>query len=390
LWLAGPAASMILGECGADVIKVEDLQGGDPMRRLLDSGIFPQHNVNYANELANRNKRSIALDLTRPQGREIVYRLVERADVFVTNMRPRAIERLAMDYERIAALNPRLVYARITGYGPRGPDRDRPAFDEIAFWARAGFMSFMGEPDTPPVPLHGGIGDLSTALSLAAGVFLALYAREQTGRGQLVDASLFASGLWAAGFDLQTALFTGQDVLRSSRQASRSPLYNTYRCQDGRWVQFVMPQAERHWGPACRALGIEDLERDERYDSEEKRRERSGELVALFDHIIGRRPLDEWRRRFDEQELIWGPAATLTEVMADPQVEANHFYSKVAHPGLGTIREVGLPFQLGGTPSDAKSNAPEWGKHTKAVLLELGYSNGEISRLEAAGVIGWR
>ncbi|MFQ5872537.1 MAG: CaiB/BaiF CoA transferase family protein [Dehalococcoidia bacterium] len=387
-WWAGPAAGMVLGECGADVIKVESLAGGDPLRGFAAEELHGHRTpLNYQLELVNRNKRSMAVDLRQPEGQDIVYRLIRTSDVFVTNLRPGALERLKMDTSTLMDINPRLIYGLLTAFGPEGPDRNKPGFDEVGFWARSGFLSFMGEPEAPPTPLHGAMGDLTTAVCLVAGVAMALLVRERTGRGQVVDTSLLSSGMWVAGFDLQTTLFTGVDVLRRRRTEARSPLYNTYQCGDGRWVQFTMPQTDRFWGPMCRALEIPHLESDERYNSQEKLIQRSGEVVALFDQALARRPLKEWAPRFDQEELVWAYDARLSEVISDPQVAANRFLAEVSHPSLGALKEVGVPFRLRDTPPHPSGTAPEWGQHTEEVLQELGCSWEEILALKDSGVI---
>lgn len=387
-WFAGPAAGMLLGECGADVIKVEPLDGGDPLRGIsVEERHGHPSEVNYLLELVNRNKRSVAIDLRQDEGREAIDRLVKDADIFVTNLRPGALDRLKMTTDRLTELNPRLIYGLLTAFGPEGPDRDKGGFDEVGFWARGGFLSFMGEPDAPPTQLHGAMGDLTTAMCLVAGISMALLVRERTGKGQVVDSSLLSAGMWVSGFDLQTTLFTGDDPGRQRRTDAFSPLYNIYKCGDGRWVQFTMPQTDRFWGPVCRALGIAHLENDERYNTQEKLMDRKQEVVALFDQAFVHRPLKEWASRFDQEQLIWAHDARLSEVITDPQVAANRFLAQVPHPSLGDLKEVGVPFRLRETPPKPSGSAPEWAQHTEEVLQNAGYSWDEIIALKDRGVI---
>ena len=389
IWFAGPAAGMLLAECGADVIKIEPLGGGDPIRGLDLEERWGAETppFNYMAEMVNRGKRSAAIDLRIPEGRELVYNLARTADIFVTNVRPQALDHLEMTPETISALNPRLVYGLLTGFGPNGPDKNKPAFDEVGFWARGGFLSFMGEPGGPPTHLHGAMGDLTSAVCMTNAISLALLVRERTGKGQIVDSSLLSSGMWVAGYDLHRTLFSGDDVLRETRTSAPSPLYNTYQCGDGRWVQFAMPQGDRYWRPTCLALEVPHLADDTRFNNHGKMMKSHLEAIKLLDEAFAQRPLAEWAPRFDEFQLVWAQDARLSEVVADPQVEANKYLVEVEHPGLGTYRELGLPFALRDTPTRPSGPAPEWGQHTEEVLRELDYSWEQIIELKDRSVI---
>jgi len=385
-WIVGPVASTILGECGAEVIKVENTEGGDTLRGLQSSGVNVG-NVKHFWELCNRNKRGIAINLKSGAGRKIIYQLLEKADVFVSNLRPASLERLALDYDSVSRLNPQIIYAHASGYGPKGPDRDKPAFDEVAFWARSGIMSILGEPGTPPPPLRGAMGDLPTAALLAGNIMLALFVRERTGIGQQVTVSLLSAGMWVTGWDIQSALSTGQDIPRVSRKTIANPLYNTYQTKDEKWVQFQMVQTERYWSPLCRALGREDLENDPRFDSHEKRCQNSTLVISILDEILATKTREDWAERFDQSELIWAPVATIAEVIRDPQVLENKYVIDFDHPVLGQLKLPAIPFQLSKTPLKPRSPAPELGQHTEEVLLELGYDWDDITRFKDDGAI---
>ncbi|MFC2014031.1 CaiB/BaiF CoA transferase family protein [Chloroflexota bacterium] len=385
-WIVGPVASTILGECGADVIKVENIEGGDTLRGLQSSGVN-LGNVRHFWELCNRNKRGIAVNLKHELGRKIIYQLLEKADIFVTNLRLGSLERLSLDYDSVNQLNPQIIYAHASGYGPKGPDRDKPAFDEVAFWARSGIMSILGEPGTPPPPLRGAMGDLPTAALLAGNILLALFVRERTGIGQQVTVSLLSAGMWVAGWDIQSALSTGQDIPRVSRKTIANPLYNTYQTKDEKWIQFQMVQTDRYWSPLCRALGSEDLENDSRFDSHEKRCANSTLVISILDEVIATKTRDEWVERFDGHDLVWAPVVTISEVIHDPQVLENEYVVNFDHPILGSLKLPAIPFQLSKTPLKPRSPAPEMGQHTEEVLLEIGYDWDDITRFKYEGVI---
>ena len=386
-YVVGPATSVILGDLGAEVVKVEPPDGGDPFREILKTGIAPPADFNYLYEFFNRNKKSITVDAKTDRGKEIIYKLVEGSDIFISNYRPSAIEKLAIDYETLSRINPKLIYAHITGYGPKGPGRDWPAFDETAFWARSGIMGILGEPDIPCCPPRGAIGDLTTALGVFGSIMLALYHRERTGVGQKVDSFLLSSGAWVVGWDLQTSLYTGHDVLRQSRKNRANPLHNTYLTKDGRWMQFSMAQTERYWPILCRALDREDLLGDSRFSSHEKRCQNSELLISIIDGIMATKNLDEVKGRFYEEGLVWAPAQTLTEVINDPQLVANEVFIEYDHPSVGRFRGIDSPIKLSRCTNKAKAPAPELGQHTEEVLLELGYAPNQIEELKRQKVI---
>jgi len=386
-WIFGPSCSAILGEWGADVIKVEEPGGGDALRGILTTGFRPFLEYNYLFELCNRNKRSIAINLKHESGREIIYKLVNEMDVLVTNFRPRVASRLSIDYETIAKINPPIIYAQASGYGSEGPQKDRPGFDEIAFWMRSGIMSLLGEPDSPPVPLHGAMGDLTSAAFLAGAVALALLVRERFGFGQRVDVSLLAAGMWVTGFDLQTVLSTGQDFERMSRKTTGNPLYDTYQTKDGKWLFFAMLQTDRYWLNLCKAIGREDLEEDPRFDSHQKRCQNSRILISILDEVLATKTRAEWAKIFDQYELVWDPEPILSEVASDPQVLANNYIAELNHPAHGNIKLVGTPFQFSKMLIQPRRPAPQLGEHTEEILLEMGYGWDDILRLKEDEVV---
>jgi crotonobetainyl-CoA:carnitine CoA-transferase CaiB-like acyl-CoA transferase len=282
-WLAAPSAAALLGDLGADVIKVEP-PGGDVFRRfdLRAIGYSREFELNYAFELDNRGKRSITVALDRPGGPELVHRLCARGDLFITNLTQPRRERYRLTEEAVREASPRIVYASLTGYGTRGPDAARPGFDYAAFWARAGVMGVLGEPPSAPPLCRGGQGDHTTALNLLAAVLAALRVREQTGEGQYVDVTLFGTGIWTIGADISAALSAREQPARHDRAAPANPIWNSYRTSDERWILFVMHQPEPYWPRFCAAIGEPDWASDERYDSAPKRAERSVELVGAL------------------------------------------------------------------------------------------------------------
>ncbi|MDP2953569.1 MAG: CoA transferase [Chloroflexota bacterium] len=384
--VAMPSACAILGDWGADVIKIEHPIEGDPIRGANALQWLPPCPLNSHWELLNRNKRGIAVDLSKEQGRQIAYRLVEKADVFASNLQEPSLNRLAMDYDTLSRLNPRLIYTHLTGYGSRGPNREKPGYDFAAFWASSGLMFSMGERDGPPATQRGSMGDQVTSLAIAGGIAAALLSRTRTGAGQRVDISLLGAGIWMGGVQTQAVLLSGQEIERKSRKDMINPMWNYYQMRDGHWVYFTM-QYDRFWPPFCRALGIPHLEHDPRFETMEKREEHRKELIAILDETFATKTLSEWVPIFDEHGLIWGPVNTVKEVIEDPQTEANGFVVEMDHPEIGKIRTVASPCRFSETPAGPRTPAPQLGQHTEEVLLDYGFTWEDLEKLKDDGVI---
>lgn len=369
VWVAGPAAGGILADWGADVVKIEP-PTGDPARmfgRML--GIEGELSPPF--EMDNRGKRSIVLDVTTADGRATALELLDGADVFLTNVRPAALVRTGLDFEAVAARNPRLVYGLITGYGEGGPDADRAAYDVAAFWARAGLAHLLTRPgDTPPFQ-RGGMGDHAAGMTLAAAVCAALVARTRTGAGQLVSTSLYRQGAYTVSFDLNTFLLTGHSISIGQRETMGNPCMNNYVAGDGRRFWIVGLQAGRHWPPLCRAVGRPDWLTDPRFDTPQGRAVNAVELIAELDEIFATRPLDEWAEAFAaEPDFFWSPINSLEDVVADEQFHAAGGIVYVPDGDAGAPM-VASPADFHGTPWEPRSVAPKLGEHTAEVLAEL-------------------
>jgi crotonobetainyl-CoA:carnitine CoA-transferase CaiB-like acyl-CoA transferase len=387
IWVAGPAAAAVLGDWGAEVIKIENPAGGDPVRALMALGIAVQLPVNPSVELDNRNKRSVALNVQTPEGQTVVKRLLRNADVFVTNLRAAALKRVGLAYEDVRPDNPRLIYAALSGYGTRGPEKDRAAFDYAAFWARAGAMASLGEPEGPPPSQRPAMGDHPAGLSLAGAVAAALYHRERSGEGQEVHLSLFHAGLWMMATDVETCLVTGLGPAPTGR-AVTNPLWNHYKAQDGKWFHLVMLQADRYWTRFCEAIDRPELRDDERYANVVVRAGNSLELIALLDDVFATRTRQQWGDLFDRFDLVWGPVQSINEVVHDPQAHALGAFARVPHRSGDEIDVLRSPIEFGATPGSIRKGAPELGEHTEEVLLESGYTWADIAVLKEKGAIG--
>ena len=389
MWVAGPSTTAVLGDWGADVIKLEDPKGGDPIRGMTTRTMTdPKVRSRPPYELDNRNKRSVTVDLRRAEGRDFALKIIERADVFVTSLRLDALERMKLDYATLAARFPRLVYASLNGYGHRGPDRLRPAYDYAAAWARSGLMATIMEPGCPPPAQRPAMIDHAAGLSLAGAISAALLAREKTGVGREVRISLFAMGLWMNATDLTTGLITGRAPEAESRAQRLNPMWSSYRCKDDKWIYFVMVQADRYWNQFCAALGRPEWQNDPRFADAAARARNGAELTAQLDGVVATRTSSEWAPIFDRHELIWAPVNTDAEVLRDPQAEAIAAFAPVDHPQIPNCRIVNSPIEFGGVEPQPHRAAPELGRHTEEVALELGMSWEEIGRLKDTGVLG--
>lgn len=385
-WVFVPVAGALLADWGADVIRVERLDG-DPYRGLATQGIGTDGTgINLSVALANRGKRSVALDLRAEQGRAALHRLLETADVFLTNFRPGALRRLGLDAEAVTALYPRLVYARGHGFGVRGPDADMPGYDSSAFWARGGMGHVLTPPDRDqPISQRGAMGDRNGAMALAFGMAAALLRRERTGQGSVVDVSLLATAMWTLSSDVLAALQGGKPRCPSGRDASPNPLVGSFRSSDGRHIQLVFLQGDRYWADLCELLGRPDLASDPRFAGMAARRENRQACAAELDAEFGRRTFEECKALLSRMDAPWAPVQAVEELLDDPQVVANGYIGTVSEDGL-EYRLPAVPVQIDERPPPLR-RAPEHGEHTEAVLLELGYAWAEISALKDAGVL---
>ena len=386
VWVAGPATGLLLADWGADVVKIEPPGMGNPARmfaRML-GGDLP---FNPPFEMDNRSKRSIAIDLTRPSGHALAVELTMRADVFVTNVRPGALARLGLDPVALFSVHPRLVYALLTGYGMEGPDPDRAAYDIAAFWARSGVAGLLTQPGGQPPFQRGGMGDHGAGLSATAGICAALFARERTGRGQLVATSLLRQGLYTISFDLATALRFGVSLAVGNRTTMGNPTINCYRDRDGKWFWIVGLEGDRHWPPLARAVGHPEWQGDPRFATLAARAQNAAALIAELDAIFATRSREEWGRVFAaEEELWWAPVQSVDEVLADPQVAACGGLVDVPDAG-STTPFPATPVDFSGTPWAPRWMAPALGQHTDEVLAELGRSAAAIAALRREGVV---
>ncbi len=390
IWQQGPVATQMLADLGAEVIKIEERDKGDPGRGIVAvaGASTGKSGRNFYFEANNKHKQSIALDLKRPEAREIVYRLAAKSDVFVQNFRKGVAARLGLGYPAMRAHNDRLIYASASGYGPEGPDSGEPSFDYLG-QARSGIMNATGVDGSPPNYIFGGIADQMGAVMLAYGILAALVARERYGVGQEVDASHLGSMMTLQGLNVASRTIHGKEFNRNTRANAFNPLWNHYRCADDKWLCLGMLQPDRYWKDFCTTLGRADLITDPRFAEMRKRGHNAAEVIKIFDEIFATRTRDEWMRALKAGgDFIYTVVNSVSDLPEDPQVKANGYVVDYEHPELGATRLLGMPVKLSETPGDPRGHAPELGEHTETIMTGmLGYSWDDIARLRDANVI---
>lgn len=385
-YIAAPGAGGILADWGAEVVKIEPLSGC-PMRYTMQNVGAEHLKGSPIFDLDNRGKKGLAIDTSKPEGVEAVKRLVKDADVFITNVRPGGLERAGLDYESLKKVNPRLVYASVTGYGLEGPDRDRPGFDIAAFYARSGVGWLQTVKGKEPVTLRTGIGDHTTSMATVGGILAALVERQKTGTGRLVEASLLRAGIYAAGSDTAVQLRYGKLGSTKSRHEALMPISNFFQTKDT-WIVIVPRQGTVDWTAVCRAIGRPELETDERFDNPKKRRANAAELVDILDAAFAEHDVDYWRAKLDAEDIIWAPLMRPADVFADPQAHAAGAYVKVPEEdGSGTYLAPASPVRFPGYDDTPKSASPALGQHTLETLQAAGFTDAEIDALRSSGAI---
>ncbi|MCJ7671162.1 MAG: CoA transferase [Acidimicrobiia bacterium] len=381
-----PSCGAILADWGADVVKIER-PTGDPLRSVMGAGLVADTgDFNFLFELYNRNKRGITLDLRVPDGRAVFDRLIEDADVLITSFLPPARAKLGITPDELWAINPRLVYAKGQGQGQRGPDADQGGFDSVSYWSRGGVGHILTAPGAPLVMPRGAFGDAPSGAMLAGGVAAALYQRERTGKGLVVDVALLATAVWQLSTDLTATTILREEPrkLEASR-ALPNPLIGPYRTSDDRWIMFSMLDDTRHWAPTCRAIGRDDLTEDPRFVDTATRAEHAAELHAIFVAHLRTLTLPDLAGRLAAEDTIFSTLASPLEVIDDPQVVQNGYL--VRHPGHPTARLATAPMQFDDEFVEVRRGAPELGEHTDEVLAALGYDTEQLASLRGAGAI---
>ena len=387
-----PAASAILADWGAEVIKVEHPERGDAMRGLASSGVMPSMGaVHVLLEHSNRGKKSIGIDVSTPQGLDLIYRLATTCDVFLTNKLPAVRKKLRIELDDIRAQNPNIIYVAGTGAGERGPDADRGGYDFLSYWCRAG--SAMGTTPTDVEFLAGqpgpGYGDSIGGMTIAGGILGALFHRERTGEALPLDVSLLGVGMWAMSPAIALSLQLDMPWRPGPSKGGggpANPLVGTYRTQDGKFLAFSCLQGFRYWSGACRALGREDLITDQRFSSHEQLAANAGVARAILTDIFGSAPLGVWRTRLESFDGQWSVAQDTLEVVADPQVEANGYLGVTETSDGVPFQLVTTPVQFAGEPAPPK-RAPEFNEHCEEILAGIDCGAEEMMDLKVAGVV---
>ncbi|HEX4902171.1 MAG TPA: CoA transferase [Acidimicrobiales bacterium] len=389
-WMFIPSAGAILVDWGAEVLKVEHPETGDPQRGLVTSGLLPggSEGVNFMMEQPNHGKQSVAIDISKPDGREALLKLVATADVFLTNYMPKVRRKLGIDTEDIRAANPDIIIARGSGQGPKGPDAEKGGYDGASFWARGGVASVMPErdgwPSGQPAPAFGDVmGGLSTAGAIAA----ALVKRERTGEPSVVDVSLLATAMWQISpLVVASKLFGFSKIPQGDRKQAPNPGVGVYRTADDRFISLILLQSDKFWDDFVKRLGMPEMATDPRFADSAARAQNSAECITLLDEAFGAHPLSHWREVLDDFDGVWAPFQTLDELYEDPQVVANGYLPTMTAANGQDVQLVASPAQFD-EQAVAMTRCPEHGEHTETALLEAGFEWDEIAAMKESGAI---
>ncbi len=386
IWQAGPTAGAMLGDMGADVIKIEAPEIGDPARGLIEKG-SPPPGVGAYFEATNRNKRSITINLKSPEGKALFYRLCQNADIVMHNFKVGVAKRLGIDHDTLKTHKTDIITAVATGLGSKGDDAKQGVFDILGL-ARSGAMDALRYPGQQNQYMSSfGLADQTGALILAQGITLALLARERFGIGQEVEVSQLGSMLLLQQMGITRQLINGVPIPKPLRTQTNNPLFSVYPAQHGKWFAIGGLQPDRYWPDICKIIARGELVDDLRFCDLPSRHKNSEQLVSILDAIFIEQPRDHWLKKLNERGIPCAPINDYEDLTTDCQVIANELITTVEHPTAGLIPAVGIAIKLSSTPGAIQSSAPEMGQHTETLLLEEGFSWEEIEALKHRGAI---
>jgi len=386
-YAAGPVCCRVLADWGADVIKIEPL-AGDTYRhfgRMMGTPVGEGEDPLFY--LDNANKQGIAVDLKKDEGKAIIHKLLERADVFVTNYRHDAIGRLGLSFEDLSVKYPRLVYGYINGYGTNGPDAAKPGYDFSAYWGRGGIMIELGEPNAPPLSALGGFGDHPTGTFLAGGIAAALYGREKTGKGEKVEVALYHAAIWNMALNVTASYYW--DNPRKSVYDPLNPMVNPYQCKDGSWIILIVTpnDHDRYWKIVCETLEIPEFINDDRFKTFEASQRNKKLLTSILGDAMRKKTRAEWEKTLPETPIVYERVQNFHEVNSDEQAIVNEFLTDVTFPNGHKVLLPTSPVKFVNNGQPPKKLAPGLGEHTREVLLEIGYDSKDIATLESKKII---